>query len=161
MRIYKGGAGVEITLENFLDLLEEDALEDVIDMVLTLEETGSIKGDFNGLKAVDLDALKGDFDGDVVFLGTIDLSDFDGDFESLFDIQNIGLENLLDYLVDDPDYFEDISEDDLSNLPGPFSTTGSPFLTKEEMMDNFLCSNEDLKVKRIVRRFRHIDDASL
>jgi hypothetical protein len=153
MRIYKGEAGVDLTLESFLDLLEEDALEDIIDMVLDLEATGSIKGtSFIG----DFD---GDFDDDVVFLGVINLEDFDGDIDSLFEDEGVGFANLFDFLSEEQGYFDNLSEEDLDLIFGPTSTLGASFPTEEELMENFLCSNEDLKVKRIVQRFRHILDA--
>lgn len=157
MRIYKGEAGVTLTLENFLDLLEDDALEDIIDMVLDLEMTGSITGQ----------SIMGDFDGDfgedVVFLGVINLEDFDGDIDSLLEDENFGFANIpgiFDFLTEQPGHFDELSEDDLNLIFGPGSSLGSSFMSEEELMDNFLCSNEDLKVKRIVQRFRHILDAS-
>jgi hypothetical protein len=154
MRIYKGEAGVDLTLESFLDLLEEDALEDIIDMVLDLEATGSIKassllGDFDG-----------DFDDEVVFLGVINLDDFDGDIEDLLDIENIGLENLFDFLSEEPGHFDDLTEEDLNLVFGPGNKLGEAFFSEEDILDNFFCSNEDLRVKRIVQRFHHILDAS-
>lgn len=154
MRIYKGEAGVTLTLENFLDLLEEDALEDIIDMVLDLEMTGSITGQ----------SFMGDFDGDilgddVIFLGVINLEDFDGDIDKLFEDENIGFANILDYLTEEQGHFDDLSEEDLDLIFGPGSSMGASFISEEELMDNFLCSNEDLKVKRIVQRFHHILDA--
>jgi hypothetical protein len=154
MRIYKGEAGVTLTLENFLDLLEEDALEDIIDMVLDLEATGSINGQ----------SLMGDFDGDlmgddVVFLGVLDLSDFDGDIEELLNGDSTGLESILDYLVDEPGFFDAMSEEDFESLFGTESTLGGSFLSDEDILDNFFASNEDLRVKRIVQRFHHILDA--
>lgn len=162
MKIYKGEAGVTLTLENFLDLLEEDALEDIIDMVLDLEMSGSITGQ----------SVMGDFDGDmfgddVVFLGVVDLSDFDGDIESLLqdedflekilEQEGVGFTNILDFMSDDPGHFDELSEDDFNQLSS--FLTGDVFLSDEDLLDNLLCSNEDLKVKRIVQRFHHILDA--
>jgi hypothetical protein len=151
MRIYKGEAGVTLTLENFLDLLEEDALEDIIDMVMDLEMTGSITGH----------SVMGDFDGefgdDVVFLGVINLEDFDGDIESLLEDENFGFANVLDFLTEDASHFDELTDEDLDLIFGPGSSAS--FISDEELMDNFLCSNEDLKVKRIVQRFHHILDA--
>lgn len=138
MKIYKGDAAVEITMENFLTLLEDDALDDLIDMVLDLEETGSIK--------------KSDLDGDIVYLGTIDLDDldeFDGEIDGLFDHITDGLEN-----------YEILSVEDFENLFGKDSLFGAAFDDDEDILDNLLLSNEDLRIKRIVQRFRHIEDAS-
>ena len=137
MKIYKGDAAVELTLDNFLDLLEDDALEDVINMVLDLEATGSIKGK--------------DFDGEIVYLGAVDMDDLDDydDIEGLFDHITDGLEN-----------YEIISVDDFENIFGADSLLGAAFLDDEDILDNLYLSNEDLRIKRIVQRFRHIEDAS-
>jgi len=142
MKIYKNNASVNLSLDEFLKLLEEDAVEDIIDMVNDLEQTGSVSsGEF--------DNLMGDLDGDVLYMGAINLDDYDGE-----------LDYLWDDIIDNPDNYQMISEEDFENLFGKDSTLGKVFNSDQEILDNFLLSNEDLKVKRIVERFRHIDDAS-
>jgi hypothetical protein len=124
MRIYKGDVGYELTVQSFLDLLEEDALDELIDSVLELDAHAS---------------LKGDFDGDMIHVVQVDLDEFDGD-----------LSNLFDHITDNIEHYEVISQDDFDEV------FGHQFLTEEDIMDNLLFSNEDLRLKRIVERFRHI-----
>jgi hypothetical protein len=134
MKIYKGDVGIDLTVDAFLELLEEDALDEAINMVLDLEATGSIKGDF---------------DGDIIYMGAIDLDEFDGDISGLFD-----------HITDNIEHYEVISEEDFESVFGAQSAMGGAFLSDEDIINNFLFSNEDLRVKRIAQRFRHIDDAS-
>lgn len=135
MRIYKGDTGMELTVQAFLDLLEEDALDEAIDMVLELDAAAS--------------SFEGDFDGDIVFLGEINLDNYDGD-----------LTNLFDHITENIEQYDDMDELDLADLEEIFAETmmlGSAYMTDDELLDNLLLSNEDLRVKRIVERFRHID----
>jgi hypothetical protein len=124
MRIYKGDVGYELTVQSFLDLLEEDALDELINSVLELDANASFAGDF---------------DGDMIHVVQVDLDEFDGD-----------LSNLFDHITDNIEHYEVISEEDFEEV------FGNPFLTEEDIMDNLLFSNEDLRLKRIVDRFRHI-----
>jgi len=48
MKIFKNKASITLTLEEFLGLLEEDALDDILMLLEDLDETGSIKGDRDG-----------------------------------------------------------------------------------------------------------------
>lgn len=135
MKIYTGDVGMELTVQSFLDLLEEDALDEAINMVLDLEAASS--------------SLKGDFDGDVVFLGSVDLDDYDGD-----------LTNLFDHITGNIEQYDDMDELDLMELQEILSSgliLGNQYMDDDELLDNLLLSNEDLRVKRIVERFRHID----
>lgn len=142
MKIYKGDAGIEITLDAFLELLEEDAIEEIVDMVVSLEATGSINGDIN--------SMYGDYDGDMIYLGVLDMDEFDGDVGSLFD-----------HITNNIEHYEVISEGDLQEfLESAELLEAGELDILEDVMDELLLSNEDLKVKRIVNRFRHIDDAS-
>lgn len=134
MRIYKGESGVEMSLEGFLDMLEEDAVHEVINMVNDLDRTGSIKGDF---------------DGDVIYMGEINLNDYDGDISDIFD-----------RLAENSDNYETMSQEDFEEVFGKESSIGGAFLDDDEILDNFLYSNEDLRVKRIVERFSHIESSS-
>lgn len=134
MRIYKGDVGFELTVQSFLDLLEEDALDEIINCVLDLEAEA---------------ALHSDFDGDIVYLGEVDLDNLDGDLSGLFD-----------HITNNIDHFDVIEEDDYDTIFGKESALGAMFLDDADILDNFLLSNEDLRIKRIVKRFRHIDDAS-
>src|SRR5437764_15246592 len=99
-------------------MLEEDSLEYIIYMFIDLEATGSIKG------SSFLGDFDGDFDDDIVFLGVINLDDFDGDIEDLLDIENIGLENLFDFLSEEPGHFDDLTEEDLNLVFGPGNKLG-------------------------------------
>lgn len=116
-------------MEDFLELLEEDALDEIINMVIDLEATGSIAGDL---------------DGDILY-GVIDLSDYDGN-----------VDDLLDNLMSDPEYLNELSDEEFDKL----FISGDTFLSEEDMMEHFLLSNEDMRIKRIAERFRHIDDAT-
>ena len=134
MRIYKGEVGVDLTVEAFLDILEEDVLEELIDMVLDLEATGSIKSDL---------------DGDIIYLGQVDLDDIEGSLETLFE----DMENNMEF-------YDAYPEDELLNVFANEPYDIPYFDFEEELMDSLLLSNEDIQVKRIVKRFSHIDDAS-
>ena len=130
MKIYKNNASVELSLEDFLELLEEDALEEIIEMVIDLDETGSIKGEY-------------------------------GDDIQFISVENIGdIKGLFDFIEDDISYYDTISEEDLAEIFGTGSTIGNMFDSDNNIKDNFVLSNEDLKAKRIVERFGHIDNAS-
>jgi hypothetical protein len=134
MRIYKGDVGMELTVQSFLDLLEEDALDEAINMVLDLDAASS---------------LSGDYDGDLIYMGSIDLDGFDGD-----------LENLFDHITDNIEQYDTMDELDLLDLQEILNSgliLGNPFMDDDELLDNILLSNEDLRVKRIVQRFGHID----
>lgn len=133
MKIYKNDASIELSLEDFLELLEEEALDQIIDMVIDLEASGSINGDYDG--------------ENIIYMGSIDLND--GDIEDLFDF------------LDSAENFEIMSEEDLDTIFGSgFLPNEYGFLDDEDMIDSLMSSNEDLKVRRIVQRFRHIDSAS-
>lgn len=130
MKIYKGDVGIELTTQAFLDLLEEDALDEAINMVL------------------DLDAAASDL-GETMYMGVIIDEDFDGDLEGLFDHITNNLEN-----------YEVIDEKDFESAFGKQSGLGQAFYSDQDIEDNFRMSAEDLRVKRMFTRFRHIDDAS-
>lgn len=133
MKIYKNNTGVEMKMEDFLNLLEEDALDEIIDMVLDLEATGSIKGDFDGEQ--------------LYSIGVMNVNDLGLDGGQMDD--------LFDYIKDNPDSYEVVSEEDFANLFGG-EALGSLFMDDEDIIDNLMLSNEDLKVKKIVQRFNHI-----
>lgn len=137
MRIYKGEVGVDLTVEAFLDILEEDALDEIVDMVMDLEATGSIK------------EFKGDLDGDIIYLGQVNLDDLDNDLSALFENMESNME-----------FYDAFSEEEMVSMfmDDPYAIPY--FDLEEELMDNFLLSNEDIRVKRIVKRFSHINDAS-
>jgi hypothetical protein len=92
MRIYKGEAGFELTTQSFLDLLEEDALDELINAVIDLEAA---------------DPMQGDYDGDMIFLGEVDLDGFDGD-----------LSNLFDHITGNIDHFDIMSEEGFEDVIG-------------------------------------------
>lgn len=127
MKIYKGDIGVILNVQAFLDLLEEDAVDEVIQMILDIEEQSALMGfDEAEIFHVDMGEIPEDFDADKMF-------------EHFFN-------NLESYEV----YSEN----------GYGALLGDIFHTEEEVIDNLMLSNEDLRVKRIVQRFRHIDSAS-
>ena len=127
MKIYKGDIGVVLTVQSFLDLLEEDAVEEVIQMILDIEEQSELMGFGEAeIIPIDLGELPDNFDAESVF------EHFFNNLESYEVYPENGLEALL----------------------------GDVFSSGEEIMDNLMLSNEDLRVKRIVQRFRHIDTAS-
>jgi hypothetical protein len=134
MKIYKGDVSIDLGLKDFLELLEEDALDEIIDLVVDLEQTGSISPNNTGFEAG---------------MYMIDVTDYDGNIEDLFD-----------KFAQNPEAYEITSEEDLSNLFGVESMLGQSFASDEDIMDNFLLTNEDLKVKRILKRFGHVNDAS-
>lgn len=132
MKIYKGDVGCELTVQAFLDLLEEEALDELIDTVLELEAAGTM----------------GDLDGDVYFMGEVSLDKFDGD-----------LGNIFDHITDSSEHYETLSEEDFNNIFGAYSAMGSSFTNDDEIYNNLMLSNEDLKIRRIVNRFSHIEEA--
>ena len=132
MKIYKGDVGCELTVQAFLDLLEEEALDELIETVLELDAAATMS----------------DLDEDVYFMGAVNLDQFDGD-----------LSNLFDHITDSSEHYETLSEEDFNNIFGAYSAMGGSFTNDDEIYNNLMLSNEDLKVRRIVNRFRHIEEA--
>lgn len=141
MKIYKNNANITLSLDEFLDLLEEDALEDVFIMLMDLDETGSINP--NNL-----------YSNDVTYeYYYVDSEDFDellnglGDIDYMFDEEDMYAmsDEELDMVFGVHDSYEDFDEID----PDYAGEMGS-------LADELLMSNEDLRIRRIVNRFKHI-----
>lgn len=135
MKIYKNNSKVELELEEFYDLLEEDALDQVIYMVLDLDETGSIN------KGPQLPNLLGDEDGDSI--------------TRVYYSEGLEMEELLSMFGDNIEYIGmgTMSEEDLDEV---FESSGGGFINDSTLMDNLLLSNEDLRVRKIVERFSRL-----
>lgn len=121
MKIHKNSASVDLTLDDFLGLLEEEALDDILELLTDLDETGVMNpsNDSKAWEEAFEEAIGNPDDYEIYYLGELDEEDYD----ELF-----------------------------SNPDGP--------LLDELLLQNLLFSNEDLKVRRIVDRFHHIEDAS-
>lgn len=133
MKIYKGDVGIDLSVQAFLDLLEEDALDEAINMVLDLDAAASELGEF----------------GETMHIGVFIDEDFDGNIDGLFD-----------HITNNLEHYEVIEEKDFESAFGKQSGLGQAFYSDEDIENNFTLSFEDLRVKRMVGRFRHIDDAS-
>lgn len=61
MRIFKGNIGFEMTVQSFLDLLEEDALEEIVETIISIEECDPFygEGDFD------------DYESGMLFMGSL------------------------------------------------------------------------------------------
>ena len=130
MRIYKGDVGIELTIQAFLDLLEEDALEEAINLVLDMDAAHSLKEDYGG---------------DFTYIGS-------------FEINDDTLEELFEHIIENIENYEDVEEVDLLSMDeAKKNQTNEPLLSEEDLLDNLFLSNEDLRVKRIVKRFGHIN----
>lgn len=134
MKIYKNSACVNLELDEFLDLLEEDALDDVIYLVMDLDATGT---------AVDDEVMDGDFDGEF--------------HTKIYHIDDGQIGDILGFLGDNVEYYPVADNETLDKI---FGVTGSNhgFIDDEFLMDNLMLSNEDLLVQRIVNRFGYLLD---
>lgn len=67
MRIFKGNVGFEMTVQSFLDLLEEDALEEIVETIISIEQSDSFygEGDFE------------DYESGLLFLGSLTEAELD------------------------------------------------------------------------------------
>lgn len=81
MRIYKNNASINMSLDEFLEFLEEEALDDLLHMLEQIDENGSIHGDFDGdfihLSGEDFEATLDDIfanmdDDDFIYMSEID-----------------------------------------------------------------------------------------
>lgn len=120
MKIHKNSASIDLSLDDFLELLEEDALDDILELLTDLDETGVMNpnNDSTAWEEAFSDAIGNPDDYEIYYLGELDGEEYD----------------------------ELFSNPDNSLL--------------DEILGNLLFSNEDLKVRRIVDRFHHIEDAS-
>lgn len=128
MKIYKNGAKVELDLDEFLDLLEEDALDDVIYLVMDLDSTGSIKN-----------------------------STQEGTYKKIYYSDGMNMEEMLEAIGEDVEHYSLISEETLDKIFGGAGAMNG-FIDEERLMDTMLLSNEDLRVRRIVDRFFYLLD---
>ena len=128
MKIYKNGAKVELDLDEFLDLLEEDALDDVIHLVMDLDSTGSIKN-----------------------------STQEGTYKKIYYSDGMNMEEMLEAIGEDVEHYLLISEETLDKIFGGAGAMNG-FIDEERLMDTMLLSNEDLRVRRIVDRFFYLLD---
>lgn len=115
MKLYKNNACINMSLDEFLEFLEEEALDDVLHLLNKLDEEG---------------AMYADFDGDVAYL--------DG---------GENLESIFAGMSDEDFYMETMNEDVFNMIAG-----ASP-----ELLDELLLSNEDIKVREIVKAFSYIE----
>lgn len=151
MKIYKNSSYVKLELDEFLGLLEEDALDEIIYMITDLDNSGSINGDDDGDYDDEfLDVLEG-------YAG--DISDIlMGDFPSVVYYQEgLDLADLMEIFPDDTE-FHPVSADFNESMIGDFPGYESGMVAGESLMDNLLLSNEDLRVRKIVKRFSHLLD---
>lgn len=126
MKIVKNNASIELSLDDFLDLLEEEALDDVLSLLEDLDNHGSISNK----------NWEDDFEDE-------DLDIFDEDF-------------FKNYMSDSEVYYLGaVTEEEFEELMAEYQDGDDPF---ESLFDNLTLSNEDLKVKKIAQRFRHINE---
>jgi hypothetical protein len=140
MKIYKNNSYVKLELDEFLDLLEEDALDEIIYMIMDLDASGSINGN-----SID------DYDEDY--------SDMDEEFiTKIYYTDSIDIQELMSIFPDDVEYYSMEDNDEMLNQIIDFPGYIDGVIAGETMMDNLLLTNEDLQVRKIVKRFNHLLD---
>jgi hypothetical protein len=74
MKIYKNNAGIILSLDEFLEFLEEDALEDLLQMLDDAADKGA-----------EFEDMLGDFDGDIMSITGEDLEELEHIFANMSD----------------------------------------------------------------------------
>lgn len=148
MKIYKNSAYVTLELDEFLGLLEEDALDEIIYMVSDLDASGTISSDDDMFQGA-LD----DYDGDIEDI-------LSGDFPAVVYYQDgVDISDLMDIFPDDTEFHLVSGDDDmLLSMMDEFPGYDDGMIAGESLMDNLLLSNEDLRVRKIVKRFSNLLD---
>lgn len=131
MKIYRGDVGIEMALEDFLDILEDEFADDVFELILGLGEMDEVMSMMDA--SYGFYGAEGEYD-------KADLQEYIEDLESEgYDIEVIAM---------DADDFKKAFGVDIEDITGG----GKIIDTKK--------SAEDMHVERIVRKYAHIDDAS-
>lgn len=149
MKIYKNNSYVKLELDEFLGLLEEDALDEIIYMVQDLDATGSINGEYGG----DYSGALDDYTGDIEDI-------LNGDYPAVVYYQDgIDITDLMEMFPNDTEFYP-VSENDemFQSMLYDFPGYEDGMIAGETLMDNLLLSNEDLRVRKIVKRFNHLLD---
>lgn len=131
MRIYRGDIGIDMDLEEFLEILEDDYADDVFELILGLgmmEEMEGIMG-----PEVEVFGAEGQY-------SEADLQAYIKELEAEgYEVEAISM---------NADEFKETFGIDIEDITGG----GQVVNTKK--------SAEDIHVERIARKYAHIDDAS-
>jgi hypothetical protein len=120
MKLSKNNACINLSLDEFLEFLEEEALDDVLHLLNQLDQ------------GADLHDIAGDFDGDIIHLSGDNLESI---FSEMTDADFYSLDSMTE-----EEFLQMISDAD------------------PELLDEIMLSNEDIKVRDIVKAFSYIED---